>query len=76
MPPSSSPPLAMLVDAGNNEKVYRSNLIQERIQEMIVRGTLLIDTVGEAVGQVNGLSIVILGDYLLGRPSRVASRQV
>jgi len=66
----------MLVDAGNNEKVYRSNLIQERIQEMIVRGTLLIDTVGEAVGQVNGLSIVILGDYLLGRPSRVASRQV
>jgi len=73
MPPSSSPPLAMLVDAGNNEKVYRSNLIQERIQEMIVRGTLLIDTVGEAVGQVNGLSIVILGDYLLGRPSRITT---
>lgn len=63
----------MLVDAGNNEKVYRSNLIQERIQEMIVRGTLLIDTVGEAVGQVNGLSIVILGDYLLGRPSRITT---
>ncbi len=56
-----------------DNKAYRSNLIQERIQEMITRGTLLIDTAGEAVGQVNGLSIISLGDYLFGRPSRITA---
>lgn len=56
-----------------DEKVYRSNLIQEKIEEMIARGTLLIDTVGQAVGQVNGLSVVSLGDYLFGKPSRITA---
>jgi len=55
------------------EKVYRSNLIQEKIQEMIERGILLIDTEGEAVGQVNGLSVMSLGDFTFGRPSRVTA---
>jgi lon-related putative ATP-dependent protease len=53
-------------------KIYRSNLIEERIREMIARGTLLIDTDGTAVGQVNGLSVVSLGDYAFGRPSRIS----
>jgi lon-related putative ATP-dependent protease len=56
-----------------DEKVYRSKLIQERIQEMIARGTLLIETEGEAVGQVNGLSVVSLGDYQFGKPSRITA---
>ena len=56
-----------------DEKLYRSNLIQERIQEMIARGTLLIDAAGEAVGQVNGLSVLSLGDYLFGKPSRITA---
>ncbi len=56
-----------------DEKVYRSNLIQERIQEMIARGTLLIDTEGQAVGQVNGLSVISLGDYVFGKPSRITA---
>jgi len=55
------------------EKVYRSNLIQEKIREMIERGTLLIDTDGEAVGQVNGLSVMSLGDFSFGAPSRVTA---
>ncbi|MCP8318755.1 MAG: AAA family ATPase, partial [Candidatus Methylarchaceae archaeon HK01B] len=55
------------------EKVYRSNLIQEKIQEMIERNILLIDTDGEAVGQVNGLSVISLGDFAFGRPSRVTA---
>ena len=55
------------------EKTYRSNLIQERIQEMIERGVLLINTEGEAVGQVNGLSVLSLGDFAFGRPSRVTA---
>lgn len=55
------------------EKVYRSNLVQERIREMIERGTLLIDTEGKAVGQVNGLSVMSLGDFSFGAPSRVTA---
>lgn len=53
------------------ERVYRSNLIQERIQELVQRGTLLIDTEGERVGQINGLAVLSLGDYAFGRPSRI-----
>jgi predicted ATP-dependent protease len=55
------------------EKVYRSNLIQEKIQEMIKRGLILIDTEGNAIGQVNGLSVMSLGDFAFGRPSRVTA---
>ena len=56
-----------------DEKIYRSNLIQEKIREMIERNILLIDIDGEAVGQVNGLSIMSLGDFSFGVPSRVTA---
>lgn len=55
------------------QKVYRSNLIQVRINEMIERGTLYIDTEAETVGQVNGLSVITVGDYPFGRPSRITA---
>jgi lon-related putative ATP-dependent protease len=55
------------------EKIYRSNLIQEKIKEMIERGHILIDTDGEVIGQVNGLSVIELGDFSFGRPSRVTA---
>ncbi|MCW4009387.1 MAG: AAA family ATPase [Candidatus Bathyarchaeota archaeon] len=53
------------------EKIYRSKMIQEKIQEMINRDFLLIDTEGEKIGQVNGLSVASLGDFAFGMPSRV-----
>ena len=55
------------------EKIYRSKLIQEKIQEMIQRGIILIDTDVEKVGQVNGLSVMGLGDFAFGSPSRVTA---
>ena len=55
------------------EKIYRSRLIQEKIQEMITRGVLLIDTDAEKIGQVNGLSVMGLGDFAFGNPSRVTA---
>jgi lon-related putative ATP-dependent protease len=55
------------------EKVYRSKLIQEKIQEMITRGFFLIDTHEQKVGQVNGLSVMGLGDFAFGTPSRVTA---
>ncbi|MGD8751150.1 MAG: AAA family ATPase, partial [Anaerolineales bacterium] len=57
-----------------NERIYRSNQLEERIQEMIDEGTILIDTQGEFIGQVNGLSVLPLGDYAFGRPSRITAR--
>ena len=57
-----------------NEKVHRSDLIQERIGRMISEGTLLIDTGGEEVGQVNGISVLAFGDYAFGRPTRITAR--
>jgi len=65
--------MASHVQKAIEEKTYRSNLIQEKIREMIERGVLLIDTEGEAIGQVNGLSVMSLGDFTFGRPSRVTA---
>ncbi|UCC66429.1 MAG: AAA family ATPase, partial [Deltaproteobacteria bacterium] len=56
-----------------DERFYRSNLLQERIREMIERGTLMIDVDGEKVGQVNGLSVIDLGDISFGRPNRITA---
>lgn len=64
---------AVHVQKALDAKIYRSNLIEERLQEMIERDTLLIDTVGQTVGQVNGLSVISLGDYLFGKPSRITA---
>ncbi len=55
------------------EKIYRSKLVQEKIQEMIARGFFLIDTHEQTVGQVNGLSVMGLGDFAFGMPSRVTA---
>ncbi len=61
------------MDKAIEAKVYRSNLIEEHIQEMIDRGTLMIDVDGEVVGQVNGLAVYSLGDYMFGKPSRITA---
>ena len=55
-------------------KVYRLNLVEERIREMIADGSLLLDLTGEAVGQVNGLAVYDLGDFSFGRPSRITAQ--
>lgn len=56
------------------EKIYRSNLIEERMQELFEDGTIMVDVDGAVVGQINGLSVITLGDYLFGRPSRLTAR--
>lgn len=54
-----------------DEQIYRLSSIEKRIQELIEEGTILIDTKGEVVGQINGLSVLSLGDYSFGKPSRI-----
>ena len=56
-----------------DERFYRSSLIRDRIQEMIERDVIKIDVQGEKVGQVNGLSVLQLGDISFGQPSRITA---
>ena len=57
-------------------KIYRSNQMEERIQEMIDRGSLFVDTDGEVVGQVNGLAVYSMGDYAFGKPARIRGHSI
>jgi len=61
------------VDKALEAKVYRSNMVEKHIQEMIDRGTLMIDVDGAVVGQVNGLAVYSMGDYMFGKPSRITA---
>ncbi|WP_224984793.1 Lon protease family protein [Geomonas agri] len=70
---------AQVVDRGwvkraIQEKTYRSNRIEERIHEYLAQGIILCDTKGSVVGQINGLSVITMGDYTFGRPSRLTIR--
>ncbi len=55
------------------EKVYRSNIIQKKIQEAIGKGIIILDVAGMKAGQVNGLSVMSTGDYAFGMPSRITA---
>lgn len=62
------------VEKAIHEKILRSNLPEEKVQEYIDKGDILVDTEGETIGQVNGLSVVNVGDYAFGQPSRITAR--
>jgi lon-related putative ATP-dependent protease len=55
------------------QQVYRSNLFEERICELVRRNALLVQTDGAVVGQVNGLSVIDLGNYAFGRTNRITA---
>jgi lon-related putative ATP-dependent protease len=55
-------------------QIHRSDRLRERTQEAILRETFLIDTEGEKIGQVNGLSVAQLGDFAFGRPTRITAQ--
>ncbi len=62
------------VQKAMDERLFRHNLIDERIRDLINRGTIMIDTQGEVIGQVNGLSVYSLGDISFGKPSRITAK--
>lgn len=61
------------VRAAAEESLYRVNRIEERMQELYEDGTIMVDTSGEVVGQINGLSVISLGDHTFGRPTRITA---
>jgi len=62
------------VEQAVQAKIHREDRIRERLLEETLRGTLLIDTQGEHVGQINGLSVMQLADFSFGHPTRITAR--
>ncbi|NOZ68059.1 MAG: AAA family ATPase [Deferribacteres bacterium] len=62
------------VEKAFEEKTYRSNKVEMKILEATREGTILIDTEGAVTGQINGLSVLDLGDYRFGMPSRITAK--
>jgi len=56
------------------EQIQRADRLRDRAQETIARGVVLVDTEGSQVGQINGLSVLQLGSFAFGRPSRITAR--
>ena len=56
-----------------NQKIYRSNKYEEKLNEMFKDGTLLIDIDGDKVGQINGLAVMGTGEYSFGKPSKITA---
>ena len=62
------------VQCAIDAQIHRADRLRERVQERIQRGTILIDTMGERIGQINGLSVLSLGKFAFGQPSRITAR--
>jgi ATP-dependent Lon protease len=56
-----------------DERAFRSNRIEEELRDLITQGTILVDIDGRKVGQVNGLSVLQVGEHSFGRPARVTA---
>ncbi len=62
------------VQAAHQARVHRHNYPEQRLQETIVDGERLLEVTGQRVGQINGLTVIDLGDYQFGFPVRVTAR--
>ena len=62
------------IEKAIEERVYRVKLVEDKLQEMIVDGSIMIDTTGSVVGQVNGLSVYEVGEHSFGKPSRITAK--
>ncbi len=61
------------VRSAAEESLNRVNRIEERMQELYDDGIIMVDTSGAVVGQINGLSVMDLGDHTFGRPTRITA---
>lgn len=67
-----------LVEAGDVQRaidtqIRRQDRLRDRLYEAILRETLIISTQGEMVGQINGLSVIELGDFAFAQPTRITA---
>lgn len=62
------------IERAIEEKTFRINKVEKKIHELVKEGTILVETETSVVGQVNGLSVIDLGDYRFGIPSRITAK--
>jgi predicted ATP-dependent protease len=55
------------------QKIRRSDRVRDRLYDQIRNGAILMDISGSTVGQANGLSVLQLGDFAFGQPSRITA---
>ena len=56
-----------------HEKEQRRSFYKEKLEEMLDEETIMIDTTGSEIGQINGLAVLDMGDYTFGTPSRITA---
>jgi lon-related putative ATP-dependent protease len=61
------------VERAIQSRDHRRGRIRDRMYDEILRNTILLDTDGKAVGQINGLAVLQIGDFLFGRPNRITA---
>jgi lon-related putative ATP-dependent protease len=61
------------IETAIQKRIYRANLIEERIKETVTRDIFWVETEGEKIGQINGLSILMTGDHVFGKPGRITA---
>ena len=54
-------------------QVYRNDRVRQAMQEETLRGAIMLDTTGSQIGQINGLSVISMGTFAFGRPSRITA---
>jgi len=62
------------VERAIEAQIERADRVRERLREQVLRGVILIDTGGSQSGQVNGLSVLQVGQFAFGHPSRITAR--
>ncbi|WP_054970348.1 Lon protease family protein [Alicyclobacillus ferrooxydans] len=62
------------VNSALSAKVHRADLIKEKVLEMILNGTIRVDTDGKRIGQINGLAVLASGNVSFGQPHRITAR--
>jgi ATP-dependent Lon protease len=62
------------VEKAIDEWIRRVSMPEDKIDELIEEGVILIDTKGSVTGQINGLAVYSLGDYMFGKPTRITAR--
>ncbi len=61
------------VERAITERISRLDRLRGEMQDEVLRHSVLIDTAGGVIGQVNGLSVIQLGEFAFGRPSRITA---
>jgi predicted ATP-dependent protease len=64
---------AVDIRAAEEARRFRENLVEERLQQSLLNGTVLLDTRGAVAGRINGLSVLSMGDYAFGHPVRLTA---